>query len=210
MQLGYPSPIHETIEDTHDSFNGGVRFLLGRLHEHQLASDQKLCATTAPIVFMVATHNRDSIVQTVKEMDRQGVMATSGVVHFGQLFGMQDQISYSLGKNGYSIYKYLPYGMIDEVIPYLLRRAQENQSVMGGVNKERVMMWTELKDRIKGQLRLTAGSTGSANATSPAGPSVVMTTAANAAVNATTGASGPSNSSVATDDVEGPIQTTTA
>ncbi|ORZ15346.1 FAD-linked oxidoreductase-like protein [Absidia repens] len=214
MQLGYPSPIHETIEDTHASFNGGVRFLLGRLHEHQSANNEKLSATSAPIVFMVATHNRDSIVQTVEEMDRQGVMAHSGVVHFGQLFGMQDQISYSLGKNGYSIYKYLPYGMIDEVIPYLLRRAQENQSVMGGVNKERVMMWTELKDRIKGQLRLTPGSTGSANATSSAGHSVVMSTAVSA-VNATTNAtsvsaSNSSSAATAADEAEGPIQTTTA
>ncbi|KAI8343521.1 FAD-linked oxidoreductase-like protein [Chlamydoabsidia padenii] len=191
MQLGYPSPIHDTVEDTHASFNGGVRFLLGRLHEHQETTHQSLSATTAPIVFMVASHNRDSIVQTVEEMDRQGVSAKSGVVHFGQLFGMQDQISYSLGKNGYSIYKYLPYGMIDEVIPYLLRRAQENQSVMGGVNKERVMMWTELKDRVKRHLYLT-------------GSSPAATSAAN--VNATS-TTGPSSTS---DDAEGPIQTTTA
>lgn len=202
--MGYPSPIHDTIEDTHASFNGGVRFLLGRLHEHQESTHHSLSANTAPIVFMVASHNRDSVVQTVEEMDRQGVSPSSGVVHFGQLFGMQDQISYSLGKNGYSIYKYLPYGMIDEVIPYLLRRAQENQSVMGGVSKEREMMWKELKDRIKHQLHITGGS-------APATSSVMATAsnAASAAVNATTTASsGPGSSTP--DDVEGPIQTTTA
>ncbi|ORZ26170.1 FAD-linked oxidoreductase-like protein [Absidia repens] len=196
LQLGYPSPIHETVEDTHDSFNGGVRFLLGRLHDHQVATHQTLTANTAPIVFMVATHNRESIVQTVEEMDRQGVLARSGVVHFGQLFGMQDQISYSLGKNGYSIYKYLPYGMIDEVIPYLLRRAQENQSVMGAVNKERLLMWTELRDRMKARLPLV-----NARPTTDA-PSVVISTAS-ATVNA-------SSSSSTTDDADGPIQTTTA
>lgn len=107
-----------------------------------------MTATTAPIVFMVASHNRESTILTVEEMKRQHVLPRSGVVHFGQLFGMQDQISYTLGKNGYSIYKYLPYGMIDEVIPYLLRRAQENSSVLGGVNKERSLMWQEVKDRL--------------------------------------------------------------
>lgn len=107
-----------------------------------------MTATTAPIVFMVASHNRESTILTVEEMERQHVLPRSGVVHFGQLFGMQDQISYTLGKNGYSIYKYLPYGVIDEVIPYLLRRAQENASVLGGVNKERALMWQEVKDRV--------------------------------------------------------------
>lgn len=97
---------------------------------------------------MVASHNRESTILTVEEMERQHVLPRSGVVHFGQLFGMQDQISYTLGKNGYSIYKYLPYGVIDEVIPYLLRRAQENSSVLGGVNKERALMWQEVKDRL--------------------------------------------------------------
>jgi proline dehydrogenase len=148
--MNYESPIHDTIEDTHNSFNNGVRFLLSKLHQHQEATGHALTATTAPIVFMVATHNRDSTILTVEEMERQHVLPRSGVVHFGQLFGMQDQISYTLGKNGYSIYKYLPYGMIHEVIPYLLRRAQENSAVLGGVNKERALMWQELKDRVSG------------------------------------------------------------
>ncbi|KAI8086763.1 FAD-linked oxidoreductase-like protein [Halteromyces radiatus] len=207
MQLGYPSPIHDTLEDTHDSFNGGVKFLLGRLHHHQMTTGEPLSSTTAPIVFMVATHNRDSVVQTVEEMDKQGVLPRSGVVHFGQLFGMQDQISYSLGKNGYSIYKYLPYGMIDEVIPYLLRRAQENSSVMGGVNKERALMWTELKDRIRARLPLAGGTP--APSTSSAPSSVVISSASTAAAAATTSATSATTSSTA-DDTESPIQTTTA
>ncbi|KAL7314029.1 proline dehydrogenase [Mucor circinelloides] len=147
-QLNYESPIHNTIEDTHASYNNGVKFLLSKLHQHQESTGHALTATTAPIVFMVASHNRESTILTVEEMERQHVLPRSGVVHFGQLFGMQDQISYTLGKNGYSIYKYLPYGVIDEVIPYLLRRAQENSSVLGGVNKERALMWQEVKDRL--------------------------------------------------------------
>ncbi|KAI8070074.1 FAD-linked oxidoreductase-like protein [Gongronella butleri] len=159
LQLGYPSPIHDTIEDTHNSFNGGVRFLLGKLHDHQKEHNQPLTATTAPLVFMVASHNRESVQLTVEEMERQGVSPRSGVVYFGQLYGMQDQISYTLGKHGYSIYKYLPYGMIDEVIPYLLRRAQENSSVLGSVNKERELMWIELRNRLMAKMRLASTPT---------------------------------------------------
>ncbi|KAI8638827.1 FAD-linked oxidoreductase-like protein [Parasitella parasitica] len=155
-QLNYESPIHETIEDTHASYNNGVVFLLGKLHQHQETTGHALTATTAPIVFMVASHNRESTILTVEEMERQHVLPRSGVVHFGQLFGMQDQISYTLGKNGYSIYKYLPYGMIDEVIPYLLRRAQENSAVLGSVNKERALMWQEVKDRLSGAVHVHA------------------------------------------------------
>lgn len=146
--MNYPSPIHDTLEDTHESFNNGIRFLLESLQAHQESSGHALTATTAPIVFMVASHNRESTILTVEEMEKHNVLPRSGVVHFGQLFGMQDQISYTLGKNGYSIYKYLPYGMIDEVIPYLLRRAQENSAVLGGVSKERSLMWQEVKDRM--------------------------------------------------------------
>lgn len=129
---------------------------MSKLNQHQETTGHALTATTAPIVFMVASHNRESVILTVEEMERQHVLPRSGVVHFGQLFGMQDQISYTLGKNGYSIYKYLPYGMIDEVIPYLLRRAQENSAVLGGVNKERTLMWQEVKDRLSGAVHVHA------------------------------------------------------
>ncbi|KAI9479603.1 FAD-linked oxidoreductase-like protein [Zychaea mexicana] len=149
-QLGYPSPIHDTLEDTHDSYNNGVRFLLDKLRERQEATGEPLASTTAPVVFMIASHNRESVKLTVKEMERHNVLPRSGVVHFGQLYGMQDQLSYTLGKNGYSTYKYLPYGKIDEVMPYLLRRAQENSTMLGGVNKELTLIWQELKDRWSG------------------------------------------------------------
>jgi proline dehydrogenase len=149
--MGYTSPICETLEDTHASYNGGVKFLLNKLNEYQQTTNESVTETTSPIVFMVASHNRDSVTLTIEEMEKNNVAARSGVVKFGQLFGMQDQLSYTLGRNGYAIYKYLPYGMIDEVIPYLLRRAQENSSVLGGVAVERQLMWEEVKDRITGK-----------------------------------------------------------
>jgi proline dehydrogenase len=169
-EMGYVSPIHETLEDTHASYNGGVKFLLNKLRDHQEKTGENVTCYNSPIVFMVASHNRDSVILTIEEMERNGVTARSGVVHFGQLFGMQDQISYTLGRNGYSIYKYLPYGMIDEVIPYLLRRAQENSSVLGGVAVERQLMWNEFKGRLTG--KATAASS-----TTPADVSITTGTA---------------------------------
>ncbi|CAO3672501.1 unnamed protein product [Umbelopsis ramanniana] len=152
-ELGIPSPICDTLQDTHNSYNGGVVFLLNKIHQHAIDTNQPTSLSSTPIVFMVASHNRDSVKLTIKEMDRNGVLPRTGVVTFGQLFGMQDQISYCLGKNGYSIYKYLPYGQIQEVIPYLLRRAQENSAIFGGgaVTMERKLMWDEAKTRLWGQ-----------------------------------------------------------
>ncbi|KAI8987873.1 FAD-linked oxidoreductase-like protein [Mycotypha africana] len=160
--MNYPSPIHDTIEDTHASYNSGVRYLLGKIKQHQeqkllTAKDsneecQPLTASNSPIVFMVASHNRDSVILTIDEMEKNNISPHSNVVQFGQLYGMQDQLSYTLGHHGFAVYKYLPYGMIDEVIPYLLRRAQENASVLGAVNVERALIWKELKGRMTGDV----------------------------------------------------------
>ncbi|KAI9032542.1 FAD-linked oxidoreductase-like protein [Phycomyces nitens] len=150
QQLNYPSPIHDSLEDTHASYNAGISFLLSKLQAFQKATGEPVKASNSPVVFMVASHNRDSIILTIQEMEKSNVSRHAGVVHFGQLFGMQDPISYTLGRHGYSIYKYLPYGAIHEVIPYLLRRAQENSAVLGGVTKERALMAAELKDRLVG------------------------------------------------------------
>ncbi|KAI9469714.1 MAG: FAD-linked oxidoreductase-like protein [Benjaminiella poitrasii] len=148
QELNCESPIHDTIEDTHNSYNNSIRFLLNKLQDYQEKTGSGLTATNAPIVFVVATHNRESTILTVEEMAHHHVLPKSGVVHFGQLYGMQDQISYTLAQNGYSVYKYLPYGTIDEVIPYLLRRAQENGAVLENINKECALIWEEIKERL--------------------------------------------------------------
>lgn len=168
-EMGYNSPICDTLEDTHASYNGGVKFLLNKIKEHQDTTGESVTNTTSPIVFMVASHNRDSVILTIEEMEKNNVHAQSGVVQFGQLFGMQDQLSYTLGRNGYAIYKYLPFGMIDEVIPYLLRRAQENSSVLGGVAVERQLMWEEVKDRITGKAPKPASSSPDVSITTTTG-----------------------------------------
>ena len=69
-------------------------------------------------------------------------------IYFAQLQGMCDHVSSALGQEGYSVYKYLPYGPVKEVMPYLLRRLEENSDIMGAVGKQRLMIWTELKRRL--------------------------------------------------------------
>ncbi|KAL1915924.1 uncharacterized protein VTP21DRAFT_6312 [Calcarisporiella thermophila] len=142
-ELGLSDPIQPNLEATHASFNAGVDFLLNRIGEAHATS-----VTDSPAAFMVASHNASSVVRTTASMEHYGISPKSGIVMFGQLMGMCDQISYTLGQNGYSVYKYVPFGAIAEVMPYLVRRAQENASVMAGANAERKQLFTELKARL--------------------------------------------------------------
>ncbi|CAH0488422.1 unnamed protein product [Peronospora farinosa] len=132
---GYADPIHDTIEDTHENYDAQVSKLLR--HNH-LAS------------FMVASHNEKSVVKTVQQMQDIGISRATGGVYFGQLLGMCDHVSYTLGTNSYKVFKYVPYGPIHEVLPYLIRRAQENSGLMSGAQLEMRMLSTEIKRRMFG------------------------------------------------------------
>eukprot|EP00420_Gonyaulax_spinifera_P022505 CAMPEP_0197908456 /NCGR_PEP_ID=MMETSP1439-20131203/66864_1 /TAXON_ID=66791 /ORGANISM="Gonyaulax spinifera, Strain CCMP409" /LENGTH=125 /DNA_ID=CAMNT_0043529949 /DNA_START=1 /DNA_END=374 /DNA_ORIENTATION=+ len=101
----------------------------------------------APAELLVASHNRGSIEFTLQRMEE--LNTDRGLVYFGQLLGMADHLTYGLGTNGYKAYKYVPYGPIDEVVPYLIRRTQENSAILGspGVQEERQMVRQELKRR---------------------------------------------------------------
>ncbi|TDH74439.1 hypothetical protein CCR75_006351 [Bremia lactucae] len=136
-EMGYADPIHDTIEETHETYDGQVAKLL---QHNQLAS------------FMVATHNEKSVVKTVQEMQDAGICRTTGGVYFGQLLGMCDHVSYTLGANAYKVFKYVPYGPIREVLPYLIRRAQENSGLMSGAQLEMRMLKTEIKRRLFGKV----------------------------------------------------------
>jgi len=145
--MGYPDPINPDYDATNAMYNGVVDMCLTKAVEQRNESH-------ARIAFMLASHNEDSVRFAVKRMNELGVTPEDHIVNFGQLLGMCDQLSFSLGAAGYSVYKYVPYGPIEEVVPYLCRRAQENRAVMVGATKERSLLMKEFKRRAKaGELR---------------------------------------------------------
>ncbi|RHY01038.1 hypothetical protein DYB30_006354 [Aphanomyces astaci] len=134
LDLEYADPIHPSLEATHANYNSLVELLL--VHNHRAS-------------FMVASHNEDSVKKTVANMDALKIPRHGGGVYFGQLLGMCDHVSYTLGAEKYQVFKYVPYGPVDEVLPYLIRRAQENSGMMkGGAAKELGLLATELKRRV--------------------------------------------------------------
>ena len=85
--------------------------------------------------------------KAVELMKKYAIHANNNRVFFSQLFGMSDHISFNLAVNGYHVAKYMPYGPVKDVIPYLLRRAQENTSVAGQTTRELILISKELKRR---------------------------------------------------------------
>mmetsp|Transcript_1737 Transcript_1737/g.1984 ORF Transcript_1737/g.1984 Transcript_1737/m.1984 type:complete len:607 (-) Transcript_1737:1354-3174(-) len=138
MEMGYPSPIHDTIEDTHTCFNDAMNLIMSR---DNVAKFDESCN------IMIATHNQESIEKAVAIMGKNHIRKDQGV-YFAQLYGMGDHLTFSLGLSGFKAYKYLPYGPVHEVLPYLIRRAQENSSMLAGATEERNMIKRELIRRM--------------------------------------------------------------
>jgi proline dehydrogenase len=143
-EMNQPSLIHPTIIDTHNCYNNMVELLLKKkVQDPNLQSLQIMCAT----------HNEESIQKALELMDELGLHDSKSFsnpeVHFAQLYGMSDNLTFPLGQHNYSAFKYVPYGKIDEVMPYLLRRAQENSDVFGNASKEVAMCIDALKKRTR-------------------------------------------------------------
>jgi len=136
QDLNLPSPIWETKEDTDAAYDAAVAALLPRVRD--IGAE-----------IMVATHNQQSVMHTVAGMAALGLPPSSGVT-FGQLLGMADHLTFTLGAHKYGAYKYTPFGGVDETMPYLLRRAQENSDVLGGVGVDLEHLQNELKKRVSG------------------------------------------------------------
>ncbi|GAB6029809.1 hypothetical protein CHUAL_005521 [Chamberlinius hualienensis] len=136
--VGYEDPILPTYEDTNKMYENTLEECLKRIKRR---GDQK-------IAIMVASHNEDTVRFTVNKMKEFNLGPRDRVVCFGQLLGMCDQVSFPLGQAGYSVYKYVPYGPVGEVLPYLSRRAQENTGILKKVKKEQRLLLTELKRRL--------------------------------------------------------------
>ena len=143
IDKGYVSPIHDSLQETHDCYNNAMEYLLRQMKSTKSPSIKVMCAS----------HNRESIELSIKLFHELGLSNDScDGLSFAQLYGMADDLTISLGENrgkGYNVYKYLPYGQIKEVVPYLLRRAQENADVLGKSKYEMELLFDELKDRCR-------------------------------------------------------------
>lgn len=133
----YPDPIHKTKEDTDNNYNRNIEKLV------------KLIGEGRRIQIMIATHNQQSVEKTLQCAEENG-LDNSAPIHFAQLMGMTDNLTYSLGLKKFKAYKYVPYGAVSEVMPYLVRRAQENSGMMGGAVSEVKMLSKEIRRRIFG------------------------------------------------------------
>ncbi|XP_036304966.1 proline dehydrogenase 1, mitochondrial isoform X1 [Pipistrellus kuhlii] len=135
-EIGYEDPINPTYEATNAMYHRCLDYVLEELKNNPKAE------------VMVASHNEDTVRFTLRRMEELGLHPADRQVYFGQLLGMCDQISFPLGQAGFAVYKYVPYGPVMEVLPYLSRRALENNSVMKGARRERQLLWQELKRRL--------------------------------------------------------------
>jgi proline dehydrogenase len=131
-KLGYKSPIQETKEDTDNDFNAALEFI---------------CENNTYFALCAGTHNEESSMLLTHLMEKQGVSTTNNRFYFAQLLGMSDHISFNLANAKYNVAKYVPYGPVKEVLPYLLRRADENTSVAGQTGRELSLIQKEKKRR---------------------------------------------------------------
>ncbi|XP_050949415.1 proline dehydrogenase 1, mitochondrial [Labeo rohita] len=140
-EIGYEDPINPDYDTTNRMYHKCLEYILEEINHNRMAN------------VMVASHNEDTVKFTLEKMNEMNLSPTENKVYFGQLLGMCDQISFPLGQAGFPVYKYVPYGPVNEVIPYLSRRAQENRGFMKGSQRERSLLWKEIKRRLfSGQL----------------------------------------------------------
>jgi proline dehydrogenase len=132
QEMGYPDPINPDKAATDDLYNTALRFCIDHLDTMAVCN---------------ASHNAESALLMVELMDKKGIAHNHPNTLFSQLYGMSDNITFNLAKAGVRVAKYLPYGQVKEVIPYLIRRAQENTSVTGDAGRELKMVREEVKRR---------------------------------------------------------------
>lgn len=131
-RLGYENPINPTKEATDQMYNSGLRFMLQRLNR---------------IAFLVGTHNEQSCYELIQRTEELRIPTNHPHIFIGQLYGMSDNISYNMAKAGFNAIKYVPYGSVKDVIPYLFRRAQENSAIAGQGNREYHLVKKEMQRR---------------------------------------------------------------
>lgn len=133
LELNYPSPIKINKHATDDGFNAAIEFCVNPEND---------------VYIVLGSHNEYSNLKATELMNKFGIPLNDQRIHFSQLYGMSDNITFNLAKAGCLVSKYLPFGPINDVIPYLMRRAQENSSVAGQTGRELSLINAELKRRL--------------------------------------------------------------
>ncbi|MFZ6009348.1 MAG: proline dehydrogenase family protein [Bacteroidota bacterium] len=134
QEKGYPSPIQPTKEASDKAFNEALVFCIQHIDR---------------IALMCGSHNEYSNYHLTRYMKQYNLQPGDPRVWFAQLYGMSDNISFNLAKAGYNVAKYVPYGPVKSVMPYLFRRADENTSVAGQSSRELTLIRKELERRRK-------------------------------------------------------------
>jgi proline dehydrogenase len=132
IENGYPTPICASKEATDENYDAAVKYMVDHLDVMSIFE---------------GTHNEASTYFLMSLMEEKGIQSTDDRIWFGQLYGMSDNISYNLADSGYNVAKYLPFGPVKDVMPYLIRRAEENTSVAGQTSRELAMIKAERNRR---------------------------------------------------------------
>lgn len=120
-EKGYKSPICESKQATDENYDAAVLYMISHIDR---------------MAIFAGTHNENSSYTLMQLMEEKGIAKNDTRIFFGQLYGMSDNISYNLAEHGYNVAKYLPFGPVRDVMPYLIRRAEENTSVAGQTSRE--------------------------------------------------------------------------
>ena len=121
LQMGYPSPINPDKQSTDKEYNDALTYCVENIHR---------------IAICAGTHNENSSRHLINLMAEKNISANDERIYFSQLLGMSDNLSYNLADAGYNVAKYVPYGPVKAVLPYLFRRAQENTAIAGQMGRE--------------------------------------------------------------------------
>ena len=131
-EKGYKTPMHSSKDATDECFNSIMHYMLENLNDIEL---------------FIGTHNEESNYQAMDMMKELNIAINDSKVWFGQLYGMSDHITFNLATKGYNVAKYIPFGPVKDVMPYLIRRAEENTSVAGQTNRELSLLKKEKERR---------------------------------------------------------------
>ena len=132
LEMGYPSPINPDKQSTDKEYDDALTYCVENIHR---------------IAICAGTHNENSSRHLLNLMAEKNIAANDQRIYFSQLLGMSDNLSYNLANAGYNVAKYVPYGPVKSVLPYLFRRAQENTAIAGQMGRELGLILKEKKRR---------------------------------------------------------------